>query len=56
VSAAESPEQIVRHASEDKLVAAAWNPGDGRTLPPLSHDEFARKVREWVEKGAAAPE
>jgi mono/diheme cytochrome c family protein len=51
-----SLEQIVQHVSADKLVMAAWNPGDGRTLPPLSHDEFARKVREWADNGAAAPE
>jgi len=51
-----SMQQIVQHLSEDKLVMAAWNPGDGRTLPPMSHDEFARKVREWAGKGGAAPE
>jgi len=51
-----SLEQIVQHVSEDKLVMAAWNPGDGRTLPPMSHDEFAMKVREWADKGAALPE
>jgi hypothetical protein len=33
-----------------------WNPGDGRTKPPLSHAEFARQFRVWVEKGAAAPQ
>jgi mono/diheme cytochrome c family protein len=49
-------EQLVHHVSEDKLVLWGWDPGDGRTKPPLSHDEFARKMREWVDKGAAAPE
>ena len=49
-------EQLVEHVTHDKLVLWGWDPGDGRTKPPLSHDEFARKVREWVEKGAASPE
>jgi hypothetical protein len=33
-----------------------WEPGDGRTKPPLPHDEFAKKFREWVDKDAASPE
>lgn len=48
--------EILHHVSEDKLVLGGWDPGDGRTKPPLSHAEFASKVREWVHKGAAAPE
>src|SRR5262245_25321707 len=47
-------EQLLKHVSEDKLVLGGWDPGDGRTKPPLSHAEFVRKMREWVEKGAAA--
>jgi hypothetical protein len=42
--------------TNDKLVLWGWEPGEGRTKPPLSHDDFARKFREWVEKGAASPE
>jgi mono/diheme cytochrome c family protein len=49
-------EQILQHVSEDKLVLAGWDPGEGRTKPPLSHAEFAAKMREWIEKGAAIPE
>jgi hypothetical protein len=51
-----SLEQLIHHISEDKLVLGGWDPGDGRTRPPLSHAEFVRKMREWVDKGAAAPE
>jgi hypothetical protein len=47
---------LLHHVAEDKLVLAGWEPGDGRTKPPLTHAEFVRKMREWVEKGAAAPE
>jgi hypothetical protein len=49
-------DQLVEHVTHDKLVLWGWEPGDGRTKPPLSHDEFAKKFREWVEKGAASPE
>jgi hypothetical protein len=49
-------EQLLEHVTHDKLVLWGWEPGDGRTKPPLSHDEFAKRFREWVEKGAASPE
>lgn len=47
--------EILHHVTEDKLVLAGWDPGDGRTRPPLSHDEFVQKMREWIEKGAVEP-
>jgi mono/diheme cytochrome c family protein len=49
-------EQILEHVTQDKLVLWGWDPGDGRTRPPLSHDEFATAMRTWVEKGAAVPD
>jgi hypothetical protein len=48
--------QLLEHVSEDKLVLAGWDPGDGRTKPPLTHAQFVAKVREWIEKGAAVAE
>jgi mono/diheme cytochrome c family protein len=48
-------EQLVEHVMNDKLVLGGWEPGDGRTKPPLSHEQFVMKFREWVEKGAASP-
>lgn len=50
-----TPEQLVHHVSHDPLVLWGWNPGEGRTTPPLSHAEFVRKVREWMDKGGACP-
>ena len=38
------------------LVRWAWSPGPGRTLPPLSHDEFISRLKEWIEYGAACPD
>ena len=48
--------QIIEHVSSDSLVLWGWNPGDGRTLPPLNHADFAAKMREWANKGAACPQ
>jgi hypothetical protein len=48
-------EQLVHHMTADSLVLWGWNPGPGRTLPPLSQPEFARVVREWAKAGAPCP-
>jgi cytochrome c5 len=49
-------DQIVEHISKDPLVLWAWNPGEGRTIPKMSHKDFSAKMHEWVKKGAACPE
>ena len=46
--------QLIEHA-DDGLVLAAWNPGEGRTLPPMSHAEFKKAWITWIETGAYAP-
>jgi len=48
-------EQLVEHLTEDKLVMWAWNPGEGRTPVPMSHDEFAAKVKQWQAAGVPCP-
>jgi hypothetical protein len=50
-----SLEQIVAHMTADKLVAWAWNPGEGRSPIPMSHDEFSAKVKTWAAAGAPCP-
>jgi len=50
-------EEILKHVSEDSLVReSGWSPADGKSKPAVSHEEFAAKMREWIEKGAAVPE
>ncbi len=49
-------DQILEHVRETPLVLWGWSPGDGRTPVPISHDEFAHLMTEWVTKGAACPE
>ena len=46
--------QLLAHA-DDGLVKAGWNPGEGRTVPPLTHEEFKKAWIAWIKKGAYAP-
>ena len=48
--------QIIEHVSSDDLVGWGWNPGDGRTLPPLNRPEFVAAMKTWVDNGAACPQ
>ncbi len=48
--------QIIEHVSSDELVGWGWNPGDGRTLPPLNRAEFVASMKAWVDNGAACPQ
>ena len=47
-------QQLIEHA-DDGLVKAGWNPGEGRTLPPLSHEAFKNAWLKWLNTGAFAP-
>jgi cytochrome c5 len=47
--------QIMEHVSQDDLVGWGWNPGDGRTLPPLNRADFVAAMQQWIDKGAACP-
>ena len=47
--------KLIEHADDD-LVLAGWNPGEGRTLPPVSHAEFKKAWITWIKEGAFAPE
>ena len=47
-------QQLIEHAHDD-LVLAGWNPGEGRSLPPMSHEEFAKAWETWLKTGAYAP-
>jgi hypothetical protein len=48
-------EQLIHHVSDDSLVLWGWNPGEGRTTPPLTHDEFVSRVKGWLENGGSCP-
>jgi hypothetical protein len=46
--------KLIAHA-DDGLVLAGWNPGEGRTLPPMSHAAFKKAWITWLNTGAYAP-
>ena len=41
---------------KDPLVMWGWSPGNGRTLPPMSYEDFSAKIEEWVKNGGTCPE
>jgi hypothetical protein len=43
------------HHVDEPLVRWAWEPGPGRSVPPITHAEFATAMRRWVDTGAACP-
>jgi hypothetical protein len=47
--------QLLDHVAQDHLVAWAWDPGPGRSRPPLTHEQFAARFRAWTEQGAPCP-
>jgi hypothetical protein len=47
---------LLYHVANDDLVGWGWNPGDGRTLPPLSRADTVEQMRIWIAGGAACPE
>lgn len=48
--------QLIDHVTNDTLVAAGWHPAEGLALPPLTHREFARQFKQWLDKGAYLPD
>jgi hypothetical protein len=46
--------ELIAHAW-DGLVVGAWNAGEGRPAPPMSHAAFAKAWVAWISKGAYAP-
>jgi hypothetical protein len=48
-------EVAIEHLDADPLVFWGWAPGEGRSIPPLSHAEFVQKMHDWIAKGAACP-
>lgn len=47
-------EQLIEHA-RDTLVKWGWNPGEGRSLPPLNYQEFVKAWDTWINNGGYAP-
>ena len=48
-------EQMIEHVSTEGLVLWAWIPGGTRTAPPLTHEQFVQRFKDWVAAGAPSP-
>ena len=46
---------LEHHVTNDPLVVWGFNPGPGRTVPPLTHAAFIARVHDWVAAGAPCP-
>ncbi len=55
-----SPNEILKHLTEDPLVLWAWDPGvdvagNPRETPPISKEEYIAAVKSWFAGGAVIP-
>jgi hypothetical protein len=48
--------QLLDHVTSDDLVGWAWDPGTGRTPPPLSRADTVAQMKIWIDGGAACPQ
>jgi len=51
-----SAAQLIEHVRDDRFVNWGWDPGPGRSIPPISHDAFVAHFIEWVQNGAECPQ
>jgi len=51
-----SPDEVLEHVETAPIVLSGWNPGEGRTPVAMSHEEFVKNMKEWVDNGVACPE
>jgi hypothetical protein len=49
-------EQLRTHMAEDAIVKWGFSPGEGRSVPPLSHEDFIKRVDAWLAAGAPCPQ
>jgi len=47
--------QVIEHMTSDPLVLWAWNPGNNRTRPPMSHQDFLEVLEKWADAGMPCP-
>jgi hypothetical protein len=51
-----TPTALLKHITGDALVRWAWNPGAGRSPPPISTEELKCALEGWVSAGAPCPQ
>jgi hypothetical protein len=50
-----TPEQLVKHVAEDKLVLWGWEPGGQRAAVSVPHAQFVGAFKDWVSGGMPCP-
>jgi hypothetical protein len=50
-----SLKDIREHLEKDAIVKWGFAPGEGRTLPPLTHAQLMKQVDAWISAGAQCP-
>lgn len=48
-------EALHEHFKHDHLIAWAWAPGQQRSTPPMTYENFLASVAKWVSLGAPCP-
>ena len=48
--------QMIEHVTSEALVGWAWQPGGDRAAPPLTHERFIQRFKDWVAAGAPSPQ
>jgi hypothetical protein len=46
---------LEEHFASDPIVLWSYDPGPGRSLPPVPHGELVREVKRWIASGAPCP-
>jgi hypothetical protein len=46
---------LVVHLEDDPFVQWAWQPGPGRSTPPITHDEVVALAAQWAAAGGPCP-
>jgi hypothetical protein len=49
-------EQVIEHMKTDPLVLWAWTPGNNRTTPPMTHEEFIKVLEKWAAADMPCPD
>jgi len=49
-------QDAISHVETDPLVGWAWAPGPGRSVPPMTREDFVKKLKEWADSGAVCPD
>jgi hypothetical protein len=48
-------DELVAHVEHDPFVLWGWEPGPGRSKPPISHADFVARMRQWAAAGGPCP-